>query len=196
MNFGEVDALGYVSVLTLIPRLWPAGFSLNGAVEITIDSIVMRKVWVYKRSGAKGWWTGWYEGGKRKAKALPTKELAEHFCRIKYTQLNCDVFTGAIPADWNQMTEEYRHCKEVAGVVQASLYESALTLRHFERIVGTCKSRQITQEAVDRFILERGKEVQRSTLNKDIRNLKTFINWCRQNRYVNGEVKLRLLKEP
>lgn len=52
------------------------------------------------------------------------------------------------------------------------------------------------QDVVDRFILQRGKKVQRSTLNKDIRNLKTFINWCRKNRYVNGQVQLRLLKEP
>ncbi len=156
----------------------------------------MRKVWIYKRNSVTGWWVGWYESGKRKTKALPTKALAEHYCRIKYTQLNSDVFTGTVPADWEQMTEEYRHCKQVAGVVDASLYETALTLRHFERIAGKCNSKQITQDTVDRFILERGKEVQRSTLNKDIRNMKAFVGWCRKNRYVNGNVELHLLKEP
>ena len=35
----------------------------------------MRKPWVYKRKNIKGWWVGWYEGGKRKAKAFPTKAL-------------------------------------------------------------------------------------------------------------------------
>jgi integrase len=39
------------------------------------------------------------------------------------------------------------------------------------------------------------REVKRSTLNKDISNLKAFMNWCRGNRYVNGEIKLKLLKE-
>ena len=43
--------------------------------------------------------------------------------------------------------------------------------------------------------LERGKEVVRPTVNKDIRKLKAFINWCRENRYVNGEIKIKLLKE-
>jgi len=33
------------------------------------------------------------------------------------------------------------------------------------------------------------------TLNKDIRNLKAFIRWCRKNRYVNGEVEIRQLEE-
>ena len=45
------------------------------------------------------------------------------------------------------------------------------------------------------YILERGKEVIRSTVNKDIRNLKAFINWYRRNRYVNGEIKIRESKE-
>lgn len=74
-------------------------------------------------------------------------------------------------------------------------YETALTLRHFERLVGRCNSKQLTQNTIDKFILERGKEVVRSTVNKEIRNLKAFINWCRENRYVNGEIKIKLLKE-
>ena len=41
----------------------------------------------------------------------------------------------------------------------------------------------------------RGQEVKRSTLNKDLRNLKTFINWCTENRYLNGNLKLKELKE-
>ena len=50
----------------------------------------MKKVWVYKRNDIKGWWCGWYESGKRKAKTLPSRELAEHYKHIKYTQLNSD----------------------------------------------------------------------------------------------------------
>jgi len=83
----------------------------------------------------------------------------------------------------------------VAGAVEDSLYEAALTLRHFERLVGKCNSKHITQNTIDKFILERGNEVVRPTLNKDIRNLKAFINWCRENRYVNGEIKIRQLKQ-
>ena len=156
---------------------------------------VMRKVWIYKRENIRGWWVGWYESGKRKAKALPTKALAEHYGQIKYTQLNSDVFTGTVTADWQQMVEEYRHDKQVAGIVEDSLYEVALTLRHFERLVGKCSSKQFTQNAIDKFILERGNEVKRPTLNKDIRNLKAFINWSREKRYVNGEIKIKLLRK-
>ena len=40
---------------------------------------VMKKVWIYKRSGIKGWSVRWYESDSRKAKALPGKKVAEHF---------------------------------------------------------------------------------------------------------------------
>jgi len=155
----------------------------------------VRKVWTYKRKGIKGWWVGWYESGKRKAKVLPTKALAEHYRQIKYTQLNSDVFIGTVTVDWNQMREEYEHSKKVGGIKEVSIYETALTIRHFEHLVGRCNSKQITQNAIDKFILNRRNEVKRPTLNKDIRNLITFINWCRENRYLNGEIKIKRLKE-
>ena len=155
----------------------------------------MKKVWIYKRKNIKGWWVGWYESGNRKAKALPNKELAEHFKHIKYTQLNSDVFTGVVIADWQQMVDEYRETKKVQGVTEGTLYEIALSLRNFERLVGKCNSKQITQNALDKFILQRGTEVKRPTLNKDIRNLRTFVNWCKENRYLNGNIKIKELKE-
>lgn len=69
-----------------------------------------------------------------------------------------------------------------------------MSLRNFERIVGKCNSKQITQTVIDKFVLERSTEVKRPTLNKDLRNIKTFVNWCRKNRYLNGEIEIRELK--
>ena len=154
----------------------------------------MRKVWIYKRTNIKGWWCGWYEDGKRKSKALPSKELAEHYKQIKYAQLNSDVFTGIVTVDWQEMVDEYREAKKVQGVTEGTLYEHSLSLRNFERIVGRCNSKQITQNVIDKFILERTNEVKRATLNKDIRNIKTFVIWCREQRYLNGNLKLKELK--
>jgi integrase len=154
----------------------------------------MKKVWIYKRKNIKGWWCGWYESGKRKSKALPSKELTEHYRHIKYTQLNSDVFTGTVTVGWDQMVEEYREAKKVQGVTEDTLYEHSLSIRNFERIVGKCNSKQITQNVIDDFILKRSPEVKRPTLNKDLRNLKTFVNWCRKNRYLNGKLEIKELK--
>jgi len=154
----------------------------------------MRKPWVYKRKGIKGWWTGWYEGGKRKAKALPTKALAEHFRHMKYAQLNSDVFTSIVDFDWYHMVEEYRRFKQVEGLQEASIYEAMLTLGHFNRLAGTESSRAVTQDLLDQFILDRGQEVEKNTLNKDIRNLNAFLNWATKNRFVSSGLEVKKVK--
>jgi len=154
----------------------------------------MKKPWIYKRKKIKGWWVGWYEGGKRKSKALPSKALAEHFCHIKYTLLNSDVFMGIVDIDWRQMVDQYHRAKQVEGLQTASIYEALLTLRHYERLAGSSTSRYVTQQSVDEFILERGKEVAKNTLNKDIRNISTFLNWAAKNRYVASDLKVKEIK--
>jgi len=154
----------------------------------------MKKVWIYKRKNIKGWWCGWYESGKRKSKALPNKDLAEHYKQIKYSQLNSDVFTGLVLAPWEQMVSEYIEAKKIQGVTEGTLYEHVLSLRNFERIIGKCNSKQMTQNVIDDFILKRSPEVKRATLNKDLRNLKTFVYWCRKNRYLNGQLEIKELK--
>jgi len=154
----------------------------------------MKKVWLYKRKNIKGWWVGWYESAKRKSKALPSKELAEHYKQIKYSQLNSDVFTGLVSVGWEQMVSEYIEAKKIQGVTEGTLYEHALSLRNFERLMGKCNSKQFTQNIIDSFIQQRSPEVKRATLNKDLRNLKTFTNWCRKNRYLNGKLEIKELK--
>jgi integrase len=154
----------------------------------------MRKPWVYKRKHIKGWWCGWYEGGKRKAKALPSKALAEHFRHMKYAQLNSDVFTSIIDCDWPHLVHEYRRFKEVEGLQEASIYEAMLTLGHFQRLVEPQSSRALTQNQLDQFILGRGQEVERNTLNKDIRNLSAFLNWATKNRFVPSGLEVKKVK--
>lgn len=155
----------------------------------------MRKVWTYKRKHVNGWWVGWYESGRRKAKALPSRELANHFKQIKYTQLNSDVFTGMVAIDWTQMLAEYDEHKKVQGVTESTLYEIALSLRNFKDLTDCHGSRQLSQSMIDKFILLRGKQVQRATLNKDIRNIKAFIKWAKKKRYINDEIEIHPLKE-
>ena len=160
----------------------------------TMDT--MRKPWVYKRRHIKGWWCGWYEGGKRKAKALPTKALAEHFRHIKYTQLNSDVFTSVVDFGWPRMVEEYRQFKQVEGRKDASIYEVLLTLRHFERLIGCNSSKGVTQPNLDAFVLKRSDEVGKTTLNKDITNLHAFLNWAVKNRFVSSGLEVKKVKVP
>jgi len=154
----------------------------------------MRKPWIYKRKNVKGWWVGWYENGKRKAKALPTKALAEHFRHMKYAQLNSDVFTSIIDFDWGQLVEEYKRYKQVESLDGSSIYEALLTLRHYERLAGPNSSKDITQQSLDTFVLKRSEEIAKITLNKDIKNLHAFLKWAARNRFVAPDLKIKKVK--
>jgi hypothetical protein len=88
------------SCLHPFPR-GPSRPTLGARTADTMET--MRKPWVYKRKNIKGFWVGWYESGRRKAKAFPHKSLAERFRHIKYTQLNSDVFTSIVDFEWHQM---------------------------------------------------------------------------------------------
>ncbi len=154
----------------------------------------MRKVWTYKRKGIKGWWVGWYEGGKRKSKALPNKALAEHYKKIKYQQLNSDVFTSTINITWPELKKSYKNSKHVAGLKEVSIYEAMNTLNKFEELVGKPSSKQLTQVLLDKFVKARLKEVKRYTVNKDISNLRAFVHWGQSNRYMDAELKLKKVK--
>jgi len=154
----------------------------------------MKKPWIYKRKNVKGWWCGWYENGKRKAKALSTKALAEHFRYIKYTQLNSDIFTSVIDFAWRQILEEYIRYKRVEGLEESSIYEVTLTLRHYERLVSPNSSKDITQRSLDTFVLKRSGEIKKNTLNKDIKNLHAFLRWAVKNRFVTPDLKVRKVK--
>jgi len=156
----------------------------------------MKKPWIYKRKNIKGWWCGWYEDGRRKAKALPTKSLAGHFRHIKYTHLNSDVFTSVVDFDWRQMVEEYRQFKQVEGRKDASIYEALLTLRHYERLVGSISSAGIAQQNLDTFVLKRSEEVEKNTLNKDVANVRAFLRWAVRNRFVGAGLEIKKVKVP
>ena len=47
---------------------------------------------------------------------------------------------------------------------------------------------------MDQFILDRGREVSRTTLNKDIRNLHAFLNWAVKNRFVAAGLEIKKVK--
>jgi len=82
----------------------------------------------------------------------------------------------------------------VEGLVDVSIYEALLTLRHFERLVGSTSSREITQQNLDTFVLIRGDEVGKNTLNKDIANVRAFLNWAAKNRFVASGLELKKVK--
>jgi len=84
----------------------------------------------------------------------------------------------------------------MGGLVDDSIYEVLLTLRHFRRVVSLNSSKEITQQSLDAFILKRSEEVKRNTLNKNIRNTHAFLNWAVRNRFVSPGLEVKVPQKP
>lgn len=92
------------------------------------------------------------------------------------------------------MVEAYRKTKQVQGLRETSIYESLLTLGHFERLIRPDSSKRINQSTLDKFVLDRGSEVKKITLNKDIRNVNAFLHWAVKNRFIAPGLEIKKIK--
>ncbi len=136
------------------------------------------------------------EGGGRKSKLLPTKALANHFAKIKYAQLNSDVFTGSIDIPWQQAKDEYLQKYDLRGFAAASKYEASRTLSSFEKVCGKLNTNSIMQHHINCFILKRQKAVVGETVNKDISRIRAFLRWLKKHNYHPGNIEIELIKTP
>lgn len=130
---------------------------------------------------------GWYDsnGCRRSKSGFPNKSLADRFARRLEYQLNEDIYFDPIAVQWDVLIKQYLHYKkEVTGLVSESIHSIEITLSHFKAINGPVLSTKINQKNIDVFIAQRRKKVTNATINKGIRNLKTFFKWCRENRYI------------
>jgi integrase len=87
-----------------------------------------------------------------------------------------------------------RQFVEFVDFITASIYEASLTLGHFERLIEPDSSKRINQNALDKFVLDRGSEVKKTTLNKDIRNLNAFLHWAVENRFIAPGLEVKKIK--
>ena len=108
----------------------------------------MKKVRTYKRKDRPGWYVTWRETGKEKKRSFPNKKLADHFANFKYCELKSGVFRSLIDVPWEQLTSDYLRTYDVRRLTHAAKYEGALTLRHFESLVGPVSSQNISQRVI------------------------------------------------
>lgn len=156
----------------------------------------MRKTRVDTRELSNGpyYYVKWWDAGKERSKGFQRKAEADHFAKMQYYRLNSDVFVSPIPAKWLYMVQEYNHTFLVRGCTEGARYQAILSVNHFARLIHPRSSKDLTQFNLDRFVVDRQKTVGRWTVNKDIANLKAFVKWAVDNRYIGKGLKLKKLK--
>lgn len=155
----------------------------------------MRKVWTYKRSGRKGVTVAWYEGGRQRSKALPTKALASHFTKIKYQQLNSDVFLASIGVAWDDACSEFLARYDVKGLAPATKQQASMFLKRFTAICRPNSTKSISQPMLDQYLTVRqSQKLSPYTVNKDIERINTLMAWLKSKRYHRGGLDITKLK--
>jgi len=154
----------------------------------------MRKVRIFKRTDRPGWYVSWREDGREKKRALPDKKTADHYASVKYHELNMEVFRSQIDLPWPDLVYRYMRTYDVRRLAASSKYEGNLTLRHFENLFGQFSSKNISQDMIDEFIILRAEKVGEWTLNKEISNLRAFLNWGQKNFYLSRNLEVHKVK--
>lgn len=152
-----------------------------------------KKPWVSKRKNRTGWWVGWYDHrGKRCAKQLPNKALADQFAARKTLELN-DAYRpagSAVPITWQQLVAEYIRSLRVRNLADSSVGRVELTLRTFAATMKILSPKQVTQRTIEDYILKARKQPTRfnrppseASINTDIRNLRGFVKWATDSKH-------------
>ena len=154
----------------------------------------MKKVRIFQRKDRPGWYVEWREAGKKKRRALHTKQQAAHFAHIKYTEINNDIFRTVVDLPWQELKTEYLRTYDVRRLADSSKYQAAHTLDLFEQINGYRSSQAITQAMLDLYIIARAETIGEWTLNKEIANLRAFLNWGKKHKYMSGDLEVHKVK--
>jgi integrase len=156
----------------------------------------MRKAWVSQRKNRPGWYVGWYDStGKQRAKRCPNKALANRYARNLEHKYNEDLFPDPVDMPWDRVVGEYLAYKEVVTrLVSESLRSIKGTLLRFKALHGPVASTRIDQRMINSYIAHRIKRSP-ATVNKDLRNLRAFVRWCKKNRYNGNRFDWEMQKE-
>ena len=157
----------------------------------------MRKVWTYKRRGRKGVTVAWYENGRQRSKSLPSAKLADHFAKIKYQQLNSDVFLSSVDISWDDARSEFLERYAVRGLADSTKYQAEMFLKRFTAICRPNSSKSINQRMIDQYLTVRQAEkLSPYTINKDIERINTLLAWLKKQGYHPGGLDITKLKTP
>lgn len=116
---------------------------------------------------------------------MPNKALAEQFARRIELQSNPDIYYDPVKISWDHACAEYLDYKRyVERRADETIRDINKTFTHFRRICGPVPSVKIDQRIVNRFVTARSKQnISPATVNKDTRNLKSFVRWLVRQRY-------------
>jgi len=164
-------------------------------------STYMAKVRTWYRQERKKWYASYRVPGlhdKRVCKSFKTKSDMFRYKEYMEHKLNHEEWQGVKGLTWGAATEAYLLEREhyIGDKTKSDIQN---TFSRFKEIVGSIKTNLLSQHHVVAFIAGRCKsgrykaQSSKNTVNKDLRNLRAFYNWCVENSFAAPGVKFKML---
>lgn len=141
----------------------------------------LRRVWLYRRKGDRGWYVYWREAGQTHCRRAPTKELAQRMQQLKWAELNA----WAVPAGqtpWETLIELYDAA--TGNLADNTLRLINTILNRIHRELRPSSAADLTPEFFDRYFAGRRTPADpealppsEATLAKEWRHLHAFGAW-------------------
>jgi integrase len=139
------------------------------------------------------WWAAWREPGDKKLHKVSTGTRNRQAAKKFAVRLEDKLYRQMI-GDYSPVEEHRNLLFSVARdrYLEAKLFELRpasiavyrQTLLDFERTVQPMELQKIDHRMIQRFITARAKSVVAQTVNKDLRQLRTFLKWCCRQDYI------------
>ncbi|HIJ71769.1 MAG TPA: hypothetical protein HPP87_10465, partial [Planctomycetes bacterium] len=150
----------------------------------------MRKVWITQRKGIPGCYVEWYDQlGRRRSKyfAPQHKPYVQNFKARKFIQLNSDCLPpgATIEISWSEAVEQYIASKKAEGLKPKSMADIHNTMNKIAKYCQPATVKMFGLIMVNKLItILQDQNLSPNTINKDIRNIRTFITWCSRHGYL------------
>lgn len=160
-----------------------------------------KKIRIWFRHARNRWYGEYWAGGKRHAKAF-AKATGKTDARLWKSYIehkfNYEPWQGVKTISFTEARDLYFASKESEGLAVSSITEIKYTIRQFCKIIEPTDSQGITTANIETFraqrrsIRRKGK-IAPETINKDLRNLRSFHNWLIENHYTEAATKFKML---
>ena len=127
----------------------------------------------------KKWAIRWIDGNRKlcyESCRTSDRKSAEIIRQRKYAELNRRQEQNGQHVTWEEFARANREFLEASGRADNTVFQSGRSLDHFARICSPDTPFDVTPDMVHRFVIERAKEVEPATVNKDLRGLKAVFN--------------------
>ena len=167
------------------------------------------KAWLFQDHKQKAklgdkcpWSVGWFEDGKKRSKTVGAKSLAEKYARTVEKRYATSLSSPPVKK-WDEFEAEWLASVK-ARLRDKTYYDAQQAIERFRKITKPLYVSRVKMQDIEAFVAKRlstgvgrfGSKVSASTVNKDLRHIKSALRCAHDWGHLDAVPKIKMLKEP